>query len=43
MEEQTRLFVGGEWSLPSTDEVIEVISPHSERMIATVAAAVHRT
>lgn len=39
MEEQTRLFLGGEWSLPSTDEVIEVISPHSERMIATVAAA----
>jgi acyl-CoA reductase-like NAD-dependent aldehyde dehydrogenase len=39
MEEHTRLFVGGEWSLPSTDEVIDVISPHSEQVIATVAAA----
>jgi aldehyde dehydrogenase (NAD+) len=39
MAEQRRLFIGGEWSVPSTDAVIDVISPHSEEVIATVAAA----
>jgi hypothetical protein len=33
--EQRRLYVGGAWSVPSTDQVIEVISPHSEAVIAT--------
>ncbi|HET6953830.1 MAG TPA: aldehyde dehydrogenase [Acidimicrobiales bacterium] len=39
MEERGRLFVGGAWSAPSSDEVIEVVSPHSEAGIARVAAA----
>ena len=33
------LFVGGTWSSPSTDQVIDVISPHTETVVATVAAA----
>jgi acyl-CoA reductase-like NAD-dependent aldehyde dehydrogenase len=33
------LFIGGAWSSPSTDDTIEVISPHSESPIARVAAA----
>lgn len=39
MEERGRLFVGGTWSTPSTGDVIEVISPHTEEPIARVAAA----
>jgi acyl-CoA reductase-like NAD-dependent aldehyde dehydrogenase len=33
------LFIGGRWSAPSTDQVIDVISPHSESPVARVAAA----
>ena len=33
------LFIGGTWSPPSTDQVIEVISPHTESVVASVAAA----
>ena len=39
MAEQRRLFIGGQWSAPSGDGVLEVVSPHSEEIIATVAAA----
>jgi acyl-CoA reductase-like NAD-dependent aldehyde dehydrogenase len=39
MEAQRRLFIGGGWTAPSGDELIEVISPHSEKPIAAVAAA----
>jgi acyl-CoA reductase-like NAD-dependent aldehyde dehydrogenase len=39
VDEQRRLYVGGEWSEPAGDEVIDVVSPHSEDVIATVAAA----
>ena len=39
MEERRRLFIGGAWTRPSGDDVIEVISPHTEKPIATVAAA----
>ena len=39
MVEHKRLFIGGEWVEPSTDAVIEVVSPHSEQVIGTVAAA----
>ena len=28
------LFIGGTWSPPSTDQVIEVISPHTESSVA---------
>ncbi len=39
MGEQRRLFVGGVWATPSTAESIEVVSPHTEEIIATSAAA----
>ncbi|MFJ5698671.1 aldehyde dehydrogenase [Arthrobacter sp. NPDC093139] len=34
-----RLFIGGEWVKPRRDGQIEVISPSTEKVIATVAAA----
>lgn len=39
MEEQRRLFIGGEWSAPGSGRVLEVISPHTEKPIAAVACA----
>jgi acyl-CoA reductase-like NAD-dependent aldehyde dehydrogenase len=39
VQERRRLFIGGAWSDPSGSDVIEVISPHTEKPIATVAAA----
>jgi acyl-CoA reductase-like NAD-dependent aldehyde dehydrogenase len=39
MEAQRRLFIGGEWAAPSGDDVIDVVSPHTEKPIAAVAAA----
>ena len=33
------LFIGGSWSPPSTDQVIEVTSPHTESVVASVPAA----
>lgn len=39
MHRHDTLFIGGTWSSPSTDDAIEVISPHSESVIARVAAA----
>lgn len=33
------LFIGGTWSAPSTDRRIEVVSPHTEATVASVAAA----
>jgi acyl-CoA reductase-like NAD-dependent aldehyde dehydrogenase len=34
-----RLFIGGEWVAPSTDGVLEVVSPHTEQLVASAAAA----
>ena len=34
-----RLLIGGRWEKPSTDETIDVVSPHSTDVLATVAAA----
>ena len=34
-----RLFVGGEWVAPAGTGTIDVISPHTEQVIATVADA----
>src|SRR5690349_8229198 len=34
-----QLFIGGEWVAPSTDDVLEVVSPHTEQLVATVASA----
>ena len=39
MTEQKRLFIGGRWADPATGQVIDVVSPHTEQVIATVAAA----
>ena len=39
MDEHRRLFIGGAWTSPSGDGVLEVISPHSEKPIAAVATA----
>jgi acyl-CoA reductase-like NAD-dependent aldehyde dehydrogenase len=39
LQQRRRLFVGGEWAAPSGEEVMEVISPHTEKPIAAVAAA----
>lgn len=39
MTDRRQLFVGCEWTAPSTENVIEVISPHTEEVVATVAAA----
>jgi acyl-CoA reductase-like NAD-dependent aldehyde dehydrogenase len=39
VEQREQLFVGGAWSDPSTGEVLEVTSPHTEGTIARVAAA----
>ena len=39
------LFIGGEWTTPASGELMQVISPHSEEVVATVpdaAAAVPR-
>ncbi|MFN2539492.1 MAG: aldehyde dehydrogenase [Mycobacteriales bacterium] len=33
------MFIGGRWQAPSTDAVLEVVSPHTEQVIATVAEA----
>jgi len=39
MQVHENLFVGGEWVKPSSDRTIEVISPHTEEVIATVPEA----
>ena len=39
MHRHDTLFIGGTWSSPGTDDVIEVVSPHTESVIARVAAA----
>src|SRR5579862_13328 len=39
MQTHDRLFVGGEWVAPSSAATLDVISPHTEEVIARVAAA----
>jgi betaine-aldehyde dehydrogenase len=39
MKNYDKLFIGGEWVTPSTNETIKVISPHTEEVIATVPEA----
>ena len=34
-----RLFVGGRWEAPSTDDTLEVVEAHTERLLGTVPAA----
>jgi len=38
MQVHERLFIGGEWIAPSSSATLEVISPHSEEVIARVPA-----
>ena len=37
--DRTDLFIGGTWTAPATSEQIEVISPHTEQVVARVPAA----
>jgi acyl-CoA reductase-like NAD-dependent aldehyde dehydrogenase len=39
MTEHKQLFVAGRWADPSTDRTIDVVSPHTEQVVATVPAA----
>ena len=39
MQTHARLFVGGEWVQPSSSATLDVISPHTEEVIARVAEA----
>jgi aldehyde dehydrogenase (NAD+) len=39
MRKAEALFVGGRWTAPTTDAVIDVVSPHTEEPVARVAAA----
>jgi acyl-CoA reductase-like NAD-dependent aldehyde dehydrogenase len=39
VREVRRVFIGGQWAVPSTDHAIEVVSPHTELPIGRVAAA----
>ena len=39
MYRRTELFIDGRWTAPSTDAVIEVVSPHTERVIGQAPAA----
>jgi len=39
MDVKDRLFIGGEWVAPATEDVIEVISPDTEEVIARVPHA----
>jgi acyl-CoA reductase-like NAD-dependent aldehyde dehydrogenase len=36
---QNELFIGGDWATPSTDQRIQIVSPHTETPVAQVAAA----
>ena len=36
--DRSTLFIGGEWATPASTETIEVVSPHSEELVATVPA-----
>ena len=38
MSSRQQLYIGGEWVQPSTTDTIEVISPHTEQLIARVPA-----
>lgn len=39
MYRRTELFIGGRWVAPSTDAVIEIVSPHSEQVVGQAPAA----
>ncbi|WP_329204726.1 aldehyde dehydrogenase [Streptomyces sp. NBC_00683] len=37
--EYRKLFIGGEWTEPAGDDIIEVVSPHSEQVVGRVPHA----
>ena len=39
MASEGKLFIGGQWSAPTSDARIEVVSPYSEQAVGAVAAA----
>lgn len=39
MYDRTQLFIDGQWTAPSTEATIEMVSPHTERVIGHAAAA----
>jgi betaine-aldehyde dehydrogenase len=39
IEDKDTLFIGGEWVAPDSTETIEVVSPHTEQVIASVPHA----
>ena len=39
MAQEGRLYIGGEWVVPSGDAGIDVVSPHTEEVIARAPAA----
>src|SRR5262252_5224721 len=39
MQTHTKLFIGGDWVAPATTATIDVISPHTEEVIARVPEA----
>jgi aldehyde dehydrogenase (NAD+) len=39
MENRSSFYIDGQWKVPSTRDLIEVISPHTEQVIATVPDA----
>ena len=39
MTDHDKLYIGGEWTAPATKDRIEVISPHTEEVIASVPEA----
>ncbi|HEU5035417.1 MAG TPA: aldehyde dehydrogenase [Nocardioides sp.] len=34
--DRTAFFIGGDWTAPATGDTIQVVSPHSEQVVATV-------
>lgn len=36
MHQHTQLYIGGTWTAPATDDVIEVVSPHTEEVVGRV-------
>ena len=42
MEQRQQLFIGGTWTSPSGDDVVEVISPHTEERIRSGSFGVNQ-
>ncbi len=40
--DRTAFFIDGDWAAPATGDTIEVVSPHSEEVVATVPEGTRR-